>query len=176
MKREHYQKTVGLVIILLIIFSIRILFLDSDVPYWGIINYQPIDEGAYSYLALNKINYGVINPDIKFPEVNQYTGEHVRTNFIGNLFSYLGVKCFGDNYYGLRMGSIFCMLINLFLIYYIFLQLHKKYHSNDKVNLNPVFFLFYILFEFTFFVASRINETFIYRMLFYYYHMHFLSN
>ena len=50
----------GLFILFLIT---RLLFLDADLPPWGVINYQPADEGAYAMMALNKYNYGKISPE-----------------------------------------------------------------------------------------------------------------
>ena len=90
-------KQFGFILAWLAIFSIRIIHLDSDMPNYGIAYYQQVDEGPYAYLALNKINYGYINPDLMVDEVDQYTAPHLRTNLVGNLLSYITIKIFGKN-------------------------------------------------------------------------------
>ena len=59
------KKNAWICILLFFLFIIsRLLFLDEDLPPWGIINYQPIDEGSYAILALNQYNYDAISPDV----------------------------------------------------------------------------------------------------------------
>lgn len=160
-------KQFGFILAWLAIFSIRIIHLDSDMPNYGIAYYQQVDEGPYAYLALNKINYGYINPDLMVDEVDQYTAPHLRTNLVGNLLSYITIKIFGKNYYGLRMSSIICMLLNYALIFLILSQIRKKYAEDTKKSMYTMLGLFLLLtFDFTFTLASRIVETSIYRMLF----------
>ena len=170
MKVVNYMlkhKVLCLFILLAFFFILRLLFLDCDLPPTGIINYQPIDEGAYSYLSLNKLNYGIINPDAYFTELQQYTSVSLRFNLIGNLCTYLGMLIFGKNYFGLRIGSVLCVLFAIYLIYKILVLLEKKYNYDQK-NYKPLMFfiIIYIICEFTFLIASRVNETSIYRMLF----------
>lgn len=156
-----------LIIVWILLFSCRILYLDSDLPAWGKINYQPIDEGAYSHLAINIINTGTINPDIENESLNFFTAPHVRTNFIGNLFTYIGIKLLGDNYYGLRIGSIITMFINSLLMLLVLTKLHERYSVDKKKSRRIIIsIMFYSAFDFSSIVASRVNETSIYRMLF----------
>lgn len=155
-----------LVILWLALFSMRIIHLDSDMPNYGIAFYQQIDEGPYVYLALHEMNYGCINPDIRVTEVNQYTSPHLRMNIIGNLLTYITLRIFGNNYYGLRMSSVICMLINYLLIYLILCRIKKKYVDGYNDSKYVLVGLFGILtLDFTFVLASRIVETSIYRML-----------
>lgn len=166
-KRNYIQIILWMIFICL--FGIRIFYLDADLPYYGKTGYQQIDEGAYSYLALNKLNYGVINPDNIVKRVNQYTAPHLRTNFIGNLFTYIGLEVLGDNYYGLRIGSTACMFINFILLFVILKSIRTQF-KNDKKILNDNFMIwgvmYYLAFDFMFTVASRVVEPSIYRMLF----------
>ncbi len=165
--KEQKVRIVLVVVVWLMMFSLRILNLDADSPNYGIGYYQQIDEGPYSYLALHQMNYGCINPDIEIEDINQYTSPHLRTNIIGNLFSIITFKLFGDNYYGMRMSSIFCMLINYILIFYILMKLCSKYSKNVEKDRIIMLVLFFILtLDFTFSLASRIVETSIYRMMF----------
>ena len=162
MKAMHYKKY-GLCLLWFLIFCLRLIFLDSDLPPTGIINYQPIDEGAYSYLALNQINYGTINPDNGL----QYTATYSRQNLPENLISYIGLSILGKNYYGLRIGSVICVLLSFFIIYKTLMLQQRKYSLEKKrSNIFICFMMFYLVFEFTFFIASRVNETSIYRLLF----------
>ena len=94
-----------------IFFITRLLFLDSDLPPWGIINYQPVDEGTYSMMALNLYNYGDITPEIFNGDIEYITSPHIRINVIGNALIYMCLKLFGDNYWGLRVSSVICGLI-----------------------------------------------------------------
>lgn len=150
-----------------IIFCLRIIGLDADTTNWGILNYQSVDEGVYNYLALNQINFGSINPDfMELGTVKQYTAEHVRTNIIGNLFTFAGIKLLGDNYYGFRISSVICVTLIFLLIFLILIELGKKYtYSNSKLQKFCYLVLLYLSLEFTFLGASRISETSIWRLL-----------
>lgn len=145
-----------------ILILMRMIFLDRDLPPTGVINYQPIDEGAYSYLALNKINYGLINPDFSFSSLQQYTPPYSRLNLIGNLFSYIGMVIFGKTYMGMRIGSVVCVMIVFIFIYKILVLLDLSLKEKKWIHIG--LFLYFAC-EFTFLVASRVNETSIYRML-----------
>ncbi|GAA0083780.1 hypothetical protein UT300007_02190 [Clostridium sp. CTA-7] len=142
-----------------LIFSLRIINLDSDLPPWGIVNYQPIDEGSYSILALNKINHGEMNPSISDFNIEVYTPPHVRVNVIGNGISYLSMRLLGDNYYGYRMVSIICSLA-IFILIYLTLKELTKYYAEHSIK-RKWFILMIMLFlatDFTFLVASRVVE------------------
>lgn len=142
-----------------LIFSLRIINLDSDLPPWGTVNYQPIDEGSYSILALNKINHGQINPQINNPDIEFYTSPHVRVNVIGNSISYISMKLLGDNYYGYRMGSIIFSSGIFILIYLSIIEINKYYKSKSKKrNLFLLLVMTFIAIDYTFLVASRVVE------------------
>ncbi len=149
------------------IFLFRAYNLDVDLPNWGMTNYQPIDEGQYVMLAINEIEYGTWRPDTGVVEVNYYTPEHMRNNVIGNVIAYAGLKVFGDNYYGLRMGSVLLGFMNFGLLIMILFELKKKYGLDNRKEL--IFIMgvsLYTLTEFTFLIASRVVEPSILRMLF----------
>lgn len=145
----------------------RLLFLDRDLPPWGVINYQPIDEGAYSILALNQYNYGAISPDVFNGDVEYITSPHVRTNIIGNTITYIFLKLFGDTYWGLRMGSVFCGLLIFIMSLLIFAELEKLYPLTQKQQRYIKYgFLIYQILDFSFLMACRVVETSIFRALF----------
>lgn len=169
MNKSNKKFVVGILIAVLwiLLYSLRIINLDADMPNYGIAFYQQIDEGSYSYLALNQLNYGCINPDISVDEVEQYTAPHLRTNLVGNLLTFAGVKIFGDTYYGFRLGSIICMFCNYVLIYLILAKLRKWYGTSENKSWRLlILFVLLLTFDFSFTLASRIVETSIYRMLF----------
>ena len=156
-----------LIVAWIAIYLLRILYLDSDIPNYGVLFYQQVDEGPYGYLALNELNYGCINPDYNVTSVNQYTAPHLRTNIVGNFFIWITMKIFGDTYYGYRMSSVFCMLFNYILIFLILIYINKNYCQNCKQSKLYLLLIFGCLtFDFSYFNAARIVETSIYRMLF----------
>lgn len=143
-------------------YMLRVIALDADLPSYGKTGFQQVDEGSYSYLALNKINYGVINPDNIIEEVEQYTAPHLRTNFLGNLFTFAGLKILGDNYYGLRVGSVLCMFLNFVALYCLLGIIDKRYMIGKAYIKWGV--MFFMLFDFMLTVASRVVEPSVYRM------------
>lgn len=91
-------KHLFMILILIFIFSLRFFYIESDLAApWGVLNYQPIDEGVYANLALNKINYGVLNPNLAIdPQYEYLMQPHVITNIFGNTIIYIGLKLFGS--------------------------------------------------------------------------------
>ncbi|MCM1156745.1 MAG: hypothetical protein NC392_15425 [Roseburia sp.] len=151
-------------LLFIIFFSFRLTALDADLPDYGKTGYQQVDEGSYSYLALNKMHYGVINPDFVNTEVMQYTAPHLRTNFLENLFAYLGLQILGDNYYGLRIGSFICVLMDFALLFVLLKTLKTRYCLTENKVIWVI--LFSLTADFMFTVASRVVEPSTYRMLF----------
>lgn len=148
-------------------FITRLLFLDADLPPWGIINYQPVDEGAYSMMALNLYNYGDITPEIFSGDIEYITSPHIRTNVIGNALIYISLKLFGDNYWGLRVSSVFCGIIIFLLFFLVINTLLSQYKIKDKIRHCVILIcLLYFTLDFNFVMACRVVETSIYRLLF----------
>lgn len=161
------QRAVLYMFLFILFFVSRILFLDEDLPPWGVINYQPVDEGTYSMLALNKYNYGEISPEVLDGNVEYITSPHVRANIFGNVLVYIGLKIFGDNYWGLRIGSVLSGLLILILSITMMNHITKKSCMNQqKQKLVNIGFLTYFVLDFNFTMASRVMETSIHRLLF----------
>lgn len=158
------------IIILVLIYFFRIINLDQDLPPWGVGAYQPADEGAYAMLAINLQNYGVINPIS--PEATgigygSYTPPSLRTNILGNLFSYIGLTLLGDNYFGLRLPYVLFGFINLMLFLIILNIMRKKYGTGQNIEKWLVVgALFCMVTDFSFFLASRTVEPSLVRMMF----------
>lgn len=154
----------GLFILFLIT---RLLFLDADLPPWGVINYQPADEGAYAMMALNKYNYGKISPEPLLGHVEYVTSQHVRTNIVGNILVYIGLLILGDNYWGFRIGSVLCGGVIFFLSGAIMKEIGRRNGMKEEtVRGLTMAVLVYMLIDFPFLIASRTVETSLYRMLF----------
>lgn len=162
------KKNAWICILLFFLFIIsRLLFLDEDLPPWGIINYQPIDEGSYAILALNQYNYGAISPDVFDGDVEYIVSPHVRTNIIGNVITYIGLRLFGDTYWGLRMGSVLCGFFIFALSLLIFKELDKLYSSKPRyLQYIKYGFMIYQILDFSFLMACRVMETSIFRAVF----------
>ena len=149
----------------LIIFSIsvlylisRILFLDSDVPAWDISFYQPIDEFYYSLGAFNLFREGSYN-FTSFDFINEPT---FVTNYFTEYLTYLSLSLFGNNYYGLRLASVFAGFLIVLLLNKIFF-LYQKSH---KVDSNIwIYLTLYMIVDFSFMLSNRVLEPTIFRML-----------
>lgn len=153
--------------IIILSFSLRVLYLDRDLPPWGIGYYQPIDEGSYSILALNSINHDTINPSNLEGGLTSVTPSHVRTNIIGNIATYIGLNSIGDNYYGLRLPYVCICFINFILIAAILFHLRKKYGARNVSEIWIILGgLLYLTIDFPFTLASRVVEPSTVRLLF----------
>ena len=166
------KRHIFIIVTVFIIFSLRLLFIDSDISTpWGMLNYQPIDEGIYANLALNKINFGSINPNTTLNGKYEYLMQpHVIVNIFGNTIVYIGLKLFGDNFLGFRVGSIFISFITTIIIYFTLNNIIKENCFNKRNTgffslILPVLTLYFSL-NFVYYNASRLVEPTIYRMFF----------
>lgn len=148
-----------IVMVIVALYLFRIFKLDVDLPPWGIINYQPMDEGQYATMALEKYNYGSMRMDLMPVNFSFLTCAHIRNDIFGNVLVYIGLLLFGDTYYGFRISSVFVGMINLIL----FLFVLKKVITNNKL-----IFLGGLLFvaDFSTMMFCRVVETSVYRELF----------
>ena len=65
---------------LIIIFLLRFLKLDIDLPSYGISYYMPIDEGLYSKMSLSLYNLGSL---YSYKGMELYIAPNYRANFFG---------------------------------------------------------------------------------------------
>lgn len=137
----------------------RLLFLDADLPPYGIAFYSPIDEGVYGELALNYINYGTIDPNQVLNGLQfKITGQMIN-NVMGNLAVWVGLVTLGDNYYGFRVPYVVVNLINTGLFILILNTLRKVYGKNVKNDVTALLAVVtYVVFDFIFIMSGRVVE------------------
>ncbi len=165
--------------IVLLFFSLHLVYLECDMANVGITSYFQIDELYYNNGAFNAYYYG--NPIFKV--VDFLPVDDVSTRIVPEFFTYIGLLIFGNNYYGLRMPSlfsataIFCLMS--MLLYGLFEKRIKGPDISDDDSIMPiasnasnnaellmaVFLILYMMVDFAFLNASRINEPTIIRML-----------
>ena len=157
---------------LMILFSFRIMHLDADVPNWGITHYMPIDEGSYSLMALNKYDFGTVDPSYLFDGEAPYVSSQLRNNLIGNVCTYISLRIFGDNYYGLRIPSVLYALIVFSGTIWILNFIRRKY-TGDVTSKENKFNIFILLLlslllvcDFDLLVSSRVCENSLLRSVF----------
>ncbi|KTD82750.1 ArnT family glycosyltransferase [Legionella waltersii] len=93
----------------------RLLYLDADIPWWDISYYCQIDELYYTTYAFQLFQ------GIDHRLVNYISGDYINgTNLIEQLFTYISLVFLGNNYYGLRMPSVFLGAFSLITLYLIF--------------------------------------------------------
>ena len=167
--RTFWKNRILIVVIVVLLFTMRIYNIDNDLPAWGIVNYQPMDEGQYATMALNKYNCDSIRLDIKLDSIHFLTSAHIRNNVIGNFFVYIGMVIFGDNYFGFRIASVIFGGLNYLLFLLILYNIKKMYGKEERSNCSNWAYIamgVLLLVDFTYTVACRVIETSIYRMFF----------
>lgn len=157
------NKTVVIAMVLVfgILYTFRIFFLENDFPAFGIGLYQPKDEGRYSMMALNYLNY---NNLYSAGNYEIYTPPTFRVNVFQNLFQFLCMKVLGKNYYGFRLPafltSIAIVLICVRVIYCLF----RRYYKISKLYYSTTAaVLLYFLTDFSYLLASKCAESSIFR-------------
>jgi hypothetical protein len=172
-KRLESSKFLFMLVILLVfvVYFLRIINIEQDLPAWGVAYYQPKDEGAYVNLAINEYEYGEPVPHYEYNEAitrRMYIPEQLRFNIIENAIVTWGLNTFGDNYYGTRVPIVILCSISLMLELITLLLLNKRYVPNenrDKFKWIALVLLFLNAFHFYFFIASRTVEPSTMRMV-----------
>lgn len=153
-KKKYIKILVTFGVILL--FSLRIIGLDKDLPNFGIGLYQSKDEGNYSEMAIAYDRYGNFVGTSKMPiEISSI----FRTNIIGNALQIVSMKIFGNNYYGFRIVYTMISLCTVFFIYLIINCLARKYELSDRYRKKlQVITLSFLLIYFPFLMMGRVVE------------------
>ncbi|MBL0126318.1 MAG: hypothetical protein IPP83_02435 [Flavobacteriales bacterium] len=102
---------------------LRLLVIDIDPPVRDLTDYLPKDEGFYVFPAYDLYERGDAFVDHPF----RLTGIPTITN-VG---AYLGLVVFGDNYLGLRFGSVLFALISLLCFHSLLARI-----TTDRLLLN----------------------------------------
>jgi hypothetical protein len=144
------------------------VYLDNDIPNKILNSYAIFDELYYTIPGFNLFHYGQVNPTII---ANVSVENNAPTNIAQNLATYLSLKAFGNNFYGLRMGSVFCAVL-IFILFYLLLRKvltlnHTFLCSISTTTTKLLLFIpmLYLLLDFSFLAAGRVAEPTIYRML-----------
>lgn len=132
-----------------VILLARLAIIDMDPPVLAITAHYPKDEGFYSALAYDLHEHGQVYRDgprgvFGIPMVT-------------NIMAYVGLELFGNNYLGMRFGSLFLGLVALFTF-----QVLLRRVTSDVLLLNVLPLLLVIDVQFTF--ATIVVEPTIARM------------
>ncbi|MBN4050316.1 hypothetical protein JYT28_01020 [Desulfobulbus sp. AH-315-M07] len=104
LKKRHVSWLAALAGFLSLYGYTRLLWLDQDLNERLPRVLQPIDEFYYSILAFDVYHAG------GFPQrsIDFVPTDSNMFHFMGNVFTYVSLQLFGNNYYGLRGGAVIC--------------------------------------------------------------------
>lgn len=151
-------------LLLLLLFLIRIINIEADIPQNYLVNYLSIDEGIYGDLALNLQNWGSLMHPLKISGITLEQNSQIILDIIGNLVIYVFMFIFGDNYYGFRLGIVFVAFLTLIFIVLSIKKLKKNYGINHSYF--EILTLLFLDINFIFYSASRVVEPTIFRLFF----------
>jgi len=146
----------------------RLIYLDKDVPPWEVTMYSSFDEMLYTIPAFNLYNYGGMRHQlIEWLPDDMLI---VNNSLLGNLMTFISLKIFGNNYYGLRIPAIVAsFVVVMILVKLLWLEIIRTQTTRKQINRTTqlIFCLtvLFILFNFPFLMASRIYEPTIIRMM-----------
>jgi len=157
----NYKKIAFYSIFIFLIILGRVIFLDSDLPAnIDLLNLYPFDEGFYTQSAFNLYNYGTFTHNI----VPYITNDAGVANLFQTILTYMSLLIFGNNYYGVRMPSIFISLITIWLFY---LTLKNIKEDNSKFTNYSIFsMVLYFVTDFEYLSISRIYVPTVFRIFF----------
>lgn len=146
-------------------------------PPANISSYVPIDELYYTIPAFNLYHYGEIVHDV-VPIANELRSKDMQpTNILENVVTFFSLSLFGNNYYGLRMASVFSAFFVFIFMFFVLKALLVDGDGNNtreqiwnkgrnrRAHLILYACMAYLLFDFSFLVAGRVAEPTIFRML-----------
>lgn len=152
-----------LLLSIFLLFFIRMINLDADLPPLRLLDYSSVDEGIYGNLALNKINYGFLNPNTFFNYNLLEISPQTIINLFGNLLIYISMFLFGDNYYGFRLPIILICFVSLIIIFKCMCLIENEYARRNRKLKLIIITLF--LTSFQFYNTSRIVEPTAFRLI-----------
>lgn len=110
MKKILNQPYVVLAVCLILVLS-KVFLIEFDPPKWDIAYLQPADELYYVFVGYNYYEtgslWGADNPAV------------FGNPWLSNFVTYLTLNIFGDNFYGLRLSSVFFSLVSVFFFWKI---------------------------------------------------------
>lgn len=142
----------------------RSIFLDRDQPPFDVSQLQPIDEFFYSIPAFNLFHYGSLTHQV----VPYVPSDGSPLDFLENVWTWLTLELFGNNYFGLRMASVFAAL-GVFLLLFVVLRRQMPLPvagsiGDSRRRAIGLLWMGYLLFDFAFAVSARVAEPTIFRM------------
>lgn len=156
-------------ILLSLIITLRIYFLDADLPPWKIANTSIKDEGYYAIQGL--INYHIETKENQKDQEdlrNELHFNHSLFYLFQNCFIYLTLKMFGNNYYGLKFSFVVAYLIFILILYNLIAKIINE--LKDRHNKIKQFLFIgsnlLILLNFHLFTTAMTTEQMIWRLLF----------
>lgn len=160
MRESSNVKTILLFVFIGFVICLRVVSLDADMPNWNLAMYTPMDEGPYAMQAIR-----FARPElVKAVEALGTEGVKEWNSaccFLLTLFTTVSMKIFGNNYYGMRMGTVTAS----FIIVIIVLKIIWKYVDQKKRRVAVLFVGLVMAFNFSFLLASRVVEPSIFRSL-----------
>lgn len=111
-------------IVLFLLFCVRLIHIDADLPPFGVGWYYTADEGTYATLALNVQNFGDMKASSSM--LGFTVANHMRTDMIGNGLTVLSMKLFGDNYFGFRLPNFLFVLGAIILLLATIYKIQKR--------------------------------------------------
>lgn len=147
--QEKYDKLFFFVCTLL--FMLRLLFLDSDVPFFELAQIQPIDELYYNELAVKIYDNGFFS--IFTGILSDVSVANAKTYLIPNLLSGISMLILGKNFWGLRIPYVAMSYVCFCLLW----KLSKKCFSDSPIAKFVVPLLY--LFDFNILMLSRSGVT-----------------
>lgn len=163
-KRERAKNNIIRIILLFVfvclILWLRVIDLDSDVPNWNLSMYTPTDEGHYAMQAIR-----LARPEL-VKQVEALGTENLKEYnsalcFLLTLFTTISMKIFGNNYYGMRMGTVVAGIILAIIV----LKIIWDYINEKERNSAVLFASIIMAANFSFLLATRIVEPSIFRSL-----------
>lgn len=149
-------------VLLFLLFFVRIINIEADIPQTYLVDYSSTDEGIYANLALNLQNWGTLMHPLKVSGISLKHNPQIILDIIGNLIVYIFMFIFGDNYYGFRLGVVFVAFLTIIFIFLSIRNL-KKVHKIKNYYLE-IFSLLFFNVSFIFYSASRVVEPTIFRL------------
>ena len=151
-------------VLLFLLFFVRIINIEADIPQTYLVDYSSTDEGIYANLALNLQNWGTLMHPLKVSGITLKHNPQIILDIIGNLVTYVFMYIFGDNYYGFRLGVVFIAFLTVVFIIISIRNLKKNYGIKNYYF--EIFTLIFLDTSFIFYSASRVVEPTIFRLFF----------
>lgn len=137
----------------------RVYSLDADIVPWRIGQYSGIDEFMYSVAGFNLANHGAWS----YKPLSYVTDDSTPLNVLQNLVTGATLSVFGNNFYGLRMSSVFlglgcALLMGVIALHVLRAARDRGLISEPRAWMIAGFWALIVLLDFAFLLATRISE------------------